>query len=245
MIHTSRNGPVTTVTLDRPERRNAVNLETLVELRAAIDQASDDGTRVLVLCGAGGTFCAGADLTGVEGPGFAAALTGVLTGLTELPAVTLAAVQGAALGAGTQLAIACDLRMAAPDAFFGIPASRLGLMVDAWTVQRLALLVGGSVAREMLLAAENLTADHAQALGLVHRTGGVDDALAWADRLAALAPLSVAGHKLALERLSGGTVPAVADADIEAAFRRVWASEDAQEGPAAFLAKRPPAFKGR
>lgn len=242
MIHASRNGPVTTVTLDRPERRNAVDLATLDELRAAIDQARAEGTRVLVLCGAGGTFCAGADLTGVEGQGFAAALTGVLAGLTELPAVTLAAVQGAALGAGTQLAIACDLRVAAPDAFFGIPASRLGLMVDAWTVQRLALLVGGSVARAVLLAAEHLTADHAQTLGLVHRIGGVDDALAWADRLAALAPLSVAGHKLALERLSPA---APADADVEAAFQRVWTSEDAQEGPAAFLAKRPPAFKGR
>ena len=198
---------------------------------------------MLVLCGASGTFCAGADLTGVEGPGFAAALTRRADRADRAArAITLAAVHGAALGAGTQLAIACDLRVAATDAFFGIPASRLGLMVDAWTIQRLALLVGGSAARAMLLAAEHLSAEQAHALGsgASHRRRGRRRSRG-PTRLAALAPLSVAGHKLALERM----FPLVAaDEEVQAAFEQVWTSEDAQEGPAAFLAKRPPEFKG-
>jgi len=242
VIHVSSEADVTVVTLDRPERRNAVDLETLLELRGVIDGVAADRSRVLVLTGARGTFCAGADLTGVEGRDFGAALTAVLTGLTALRACTVAAVQGAALGAGTQLAVACDLRVASTDAFFGVPASRLGLMVDQWTVQRVALLVGGSAARAMLLAAEQVSAERALGLGLVHRIGGMEDALAWAQRIAALAPMSVAGHKLALERMFPPVPP---DADVLAAFQTVWASEDAREGPAAFLAKRPARFQGR
>ena len=125
----------------------------------------------------------------------------MLTGLTELPAATIASVQGAALGAGCQLAMACDLRVGTASACFGIPANRLGLMVDAWTVQRVAQLVGGSVARAMLLAAQTVSADEALTIGLLNRTGDLEEAKAWARSIAELAPLSVAGHKLALERL--------------------------------------------
>jgi enoyl-CoA hydratase len=225
------------VTIDRPERRNAVDLETLVELRAAIDDARERQVRVLVLNGAGGTFCAGADLTGVESDGFTAALRSVLSGLTELPAVTIAAVEGAALGAGTQLAAACDLRVAAPDARFGIPAARLGLMVDRWTVQRLVSLFGAGPARAILLAAATYTGEDAMRLGFVQRLGTVDDAIAWARAIAELAPLSVAGHKLVLEHPDD-------EAAIAEAITRAWHSADAYEGPKAFLEKRKPWFTG-
>jgi enoyl-CoA hydratase len=214
-----------------------VDLETLVALRVAIDEARERQVRVLVLNGAGGTFCAGADLTGVESDGFFTALRSVLTGLGELPAVTIAAVEGAALGAGTQLAAACDLRVATPDARFGIPAARLGLMVDRWTVQRLVSLFGAGPTRAILLAAATYTGEDAMRLGFVQRLGTLDDALDWAKAIAELAPLSIAGHKLVLEHPDD-------EAAIAAALTRAWDSADAYEGPKAFLEKRKPWFTG-
>jgi enoyl-CoA hydratase len=237
VIHTDWRWGVGVVTIDRPERRNAVDHEALVALRAAIDEARDRSVRALVLTGASGTFCAGADLTGVEDEGFGQALRSVLLGLTDLPAATIAAVDGHALGAGTQLAVACDLRVATPTARFGVPAARLGLMVDRWTVQRVVSLVGGSTARAILLAAEIYTGEEAHRLGLVQRLGTVDDARDWATAIAEMAPLTVAGHKLVLEHPDD-------DEAVGAAFARAWASADAWEGRAAFLAKRKPWFTG-
>jgi len=241
-VHVERRGDeglITLVTLDRPERRNALDHATLDELRAAI--AGAVGARVLVLTGAAGHFCSGADLTGVEDEAFAAVLQQVLDALRDAPFPTLAAVDGAALGAGTQLAAACDLRVATASARFGIPAAKLGLMVNHWTVQRVALLAGPGPARAMLLAAEVLTGQEALGLGLVNRQGGLDEALAWAEEISALAPLTIAGHKLMLNRLEAS--PA-ADAEVAAAFSRAWRSADFAEGLAAFRERRRPAFRG-
>ncbi len=138
--------------------------------------------------------------------------------------------------------MACDLRVGTASAYFGIPANRLGLMVDAWTVQRVAQLVGGSVARAMLLAAQTVSADEAATIGLLNRTGDLEEAKAWARSIAELAPLSVAGHKLALERLQP---PGVADDVVSEVMRAVWSSSDAREGRAAFLEKRTARFLGR
>lgn len=242
MIHHEQRGAVALVTIDRPERRNAVDREALAGLEAAIaNAAADAATRVLVLTGAGGHFCAGADLTGLEDESFAATLRVVLQGLHDASFPTIAAVDGAALGAGTQLAIACDLRVATPAARFGIPAAKLGLMVDHWTVQRLALLAGHGPARSMLLAADVLSGDDAVRLGLAQRSGAIDEALAWATEIAALAPLTIRGHKIALNRLEAdvGSDPAVAEA-----FTRAWGSADLREGLAAFHERRSPAFRG-
>jgi enoyl-CoA hydratase len=241
VIAVDERGPVSVVTLDRPERRNAVDGRALADLSAALDGAVARRARVLVLTGAGGHFSAGADLKALEDERFATTLRTVLDGLAAAPLCTIAAVEGAALGAGTQLAIACDLRVATPTARFGVPAARLGLMVDAPTVQRLAALVGGSVARAVLLAAEVLDGETAHRVGLVARLGDLDAALAWADEIAALAPLTVAGHKLALERL---TPRLPEDPEVAAAFRRAWASADLAEGRAAFAERRPPRFRG-
>jgi enoyl-CoA hydratase len=159
-----------------------------------------------------------------------------------VPIPVIAAVQGAALGAGTQLAIACDLRVVAPTARFGIPAAKLGLMVDHWTVQRLALLAGAGPARAMLLAAEELDADAALRLGLAQRAGDLSAAEAWAAEIAALAPLTIAGHKLALNRLEAALA---GHDDVADAHRRAWASADVTEGMAAFQERRQPRFEGR
>ena len=234
MIHTETRGHVAVVTIDRPERRNAVDHATLDALAAALDGCGD-GVRALVLTGAAGHFCAGADLGGIEDGSFTALLRSVLDRLRLSPFVTIAAADGAALGAGTQLAIACDLRVATAQASFGIPAGRLGLAVDGWTVERLALLAGHGPARAMLLAADVLTGAEAHRLGLVQRVGPLDDALAWARDIAALAPLTLRAHKAALEGLP----------DAPAARERAWASEDLREGLAAFRERRRPVFNAR
>jgi enoyl-CoA hydratase len=234
----SRSEHVRVVTIDRPERRNALDHETLDALRDAVVAAD---VRVLVLRGVAGHFCSGADLTGVEDQSFARLLRGLLTALRDAPFPVVAAVEGAALGAGTQLAIACDLRTATPDASFGIPAARLGLMVDHWTVARLAREAGAGPARAMLLAAEVLTGADAHRLGLAQRLCTPDEALDWADEIAGRAPLTIAGHKLMLNRVDAD--PA-ADDDVAAAFSAAWASEDFREGLTAFRERRAPEFRG-
>jgi enoyl-CoA hydratase len=228
---------VVIVTLDRPDRRNAVDLDTLLQLQQAQQTARDGGARVLVLTGAPPAFCAGADLAGVESERFAAELARTLVGLTELPFLTLAAIDGPALGAGAQLASACDLRVATAPSRIGVPAARLGLAVDVWTVRRMTAQLGSSIARGMLLAAQTWNAEQLNESGFIHRIGDLKHALHFAEELAALAPLTIAAHKAMLE-------DAPAD-QAEAARRAAWASADAVEGREAFLAKRPPRFSGR
>lgn len=243
--HVDVHGPdeaITVITLDRPERRNALDHATLGELIDALEAAKRRATRVLVLTGAGGHFCAGADLTGVEDAQFATYLQRVLDALRSASFPTIAAIEGAALGAGTQLAVACDLRVATDDASFGIPAAKLGLMVNHWTVQRVEMLFGPSMARAILLAAEVVKGVDARRLGVVNREGALPEALAWAEQIAALAPLTVAGHKLMLTKLEE---PPAVDADVAAAFNRAWESEDFAEGLDAFRNRRSPTFKGR
>jgi enoyl-CoA hydratase len=237
-LHEERHGDVALLTIDRQDRRNAVDHDTLDALARAVRVAVDDHARVIVLTGAGGHFCAGADLTGLEDAGFATVLRGVLDLLSSVPVVTMAAVDGAALGAGTQLASFCDLRVATSAARFGIPAAKLGLMVDARTVERVVALAGAGPARAMLLAAEVVDGESAHRLGLVQRLGDLDVAMAWAAEIAGLAPLTIAGHKLTLER--GTDDPLVAEA-----FATAWSSADLVEGRAAFHERRPPRFEGR
>lgn len=239
-IDARAHGAVSLLTINRPERRNALNLDACVQLTDALADAIDAGARAVVLTGADGHFCAGADLSGVEGDDFRAALRVLLERLTTVPVPVIAAVEGAALGAGVQLAVASDLRIATPDARFGVPAAKLGLMVDHWTVQRVASLTGLAAAQAMLLTAEEVSGHRAAEIGLVHRLGSLDDALEWAERVATLAPLSQAGHKLALNRLH----PDIDDADVTAALRRAWSSADVAEGMAAFRERRPPHFRG-
>lgn len=209
--------------------------------RAAVDVA----VRCVVITGTPPGFCAGADLRGVRDEEFAEVLQAVLSGFTELPIPVIAAIDGPALGAGTQIAMACDLRMATPTSRFGIPAARLGLVIDQRTVDRLVREVGWPMARAMLLAAEVVDAERLYALGAVHRLGGLDGALAWAAEIAELAPLSIAGHKLALERNTAHGPGGPGDAEVERARHTALASDDAEEGRRAFLDKRPARFTGR
>jgi enoyl-CoA hydratase len=226
---------IVVATLDRPERRNAVDLPTLTALLAAFDELDD--ALALVLTGAPPAFCAGADLTGVEEGEFVAALRAVLDAFVNSPVPTVAAVDGAALGAGTQLASVCDLRVATEGSEFGVPAARLGLVVDQPTVDRLVAEFGAPTARAMLIAAERFDARRLYQTGGVHRIGDLDAAIEWAFELASLAPLTIAAHKVALRPGDHGD-------EFDTARRRAWVSSDAVEGRTAFLEKRTPRFTG-
>ncbi|MGA0878003.1 MAG: enoyl-CoA hydratase-related protein [Ilumatobacteraceae bacterium] len=231
------------VVLDRPDKRNAVDLTMLRALSAVLADVKRRESRVMVLLGAGSAFCSGADLEGVELGEFTETLSSVLAELAALPCLTMAAIEGPALGAGMQLAAACDLRMATAESPIGVPAVKLGLAVDAWTVERIGQEAGWGTARVVLLTGEALRADSMLG-GFVHRlapAGGIRVAAQeWAMHLSALAPLSVRAHKLALAHRRGESVDAV-----EAARLAAWASDDAVEGRRAFRERRRPRFFGR
>jgi enoyl-CoA hydratase/carnithine racemase len=229
---------VWTITLDRPERRNAVDHATLRSLLDA--QLRVAGARVVVLTGAPPAFCAGADLNGVKDDAFASDLALVLRGFTEMSAPVIAAIDGPALGAGAQLAAVCDLRVATADSVVGVPAAKLGLVIDHWTIDRIRSEFGAATARGMLLAAELYSGERLYHSGAVHRLGDLADALAWAGRIAALAPLSNAGHKLGLNGAGAND-----DDSFATARERAWSSADAREGREAFLDKRRATFRGR
>ena len=239
MLGVTTDGPVAILELQREDRRNALNLELCLAIRGAAEGAVDGGARVIVITGAGSAFCSGADLDGVYGPEFLEALYGMLHRLTELPVPVIAAVNGPAIGAGTQLALASDLRVADESAKFAVPTARNGMAVDAWTIRTLGKLAGNGPARRLMLAAESLDRDAAIACGLVDRSGTPADAIAWAHEIAKLAPLALAHNKLVLNGSSDD------DAAIEASFAAVWASEDVKEAATARAEKRTPNFEGR
>ncbi len=242
MLRVERNDRIELITLDRPERRNALDHDSILELIEAqerVSSASLDEVRVVVLTGTPPAFCAGADLTGVEEGRFATDLGRMLRNFGSLRVPVIASVDGPALGAGTQLVVACDLRIATPDSVLGVPAAKLGLVVDHWTVRRVESEFSPPIARAMLVAAETYTAADLHRVGGIHRLGDLDDALEWATRLTSLAPLTMHAHKVALESESTG-----ADAEFESLRTAAWASNDAEEGRTAFLDKRRPDFTG-
>ncbi|WP_039795193.1 enoyl-CoA hydratase [Nocardia araoensis] len=242
MLGVSRDGDVVTIELQREERRNALNHELVTLLREAVLAAVADQARVIVLTGRGPVFSAGADLSGVYSGDFLSGLLDMLHAIESAPVPVISAINGAAIGAGVQLALASDLRVIAPEAYIAVPAAKLGITVDRWTVRRLAALIGGGPARTVLLGAEQISADDAYAFGFANRIGTVADAQAWAKHIAALAPLSLRHMKLVLND-DGTRDPETAQQ--RAALEAAWTSEDAKEGRLARQEKRPAKFVGR
>jgi len=252
VIRFERRGFVGLATIDRQERRNALNAGLCEELQGHLEREPD--LRAFVLTGAGSAFCSGADLVtrfSAEGDAptdtFRPAFERVLDAIVEYRAPVIAAINGPAIGAGMQLAVACDVRVAALGARLAIPGGKLGIHLSARNIWRLAHLVGQGPARDFLLAGRNVDADEASRLGLVQYVSqdAVGAALALAGEIASYAPLTVQGHKRALNLVAEEQWLSLSvQREMAALEERAFASEDLQEGMNAFAEKRTPRFKG-
>lgn len=250
-VLSERRGQVLAITINRPDQRNAVNLAVAEGIAAALDDLdADPELRVGVVTGAGGTFCAGMDLKGFvrgESPfhpdrGFA----GIAQRSARKPLI--AAVEGYALAGGFEVALACDLVVAAEDAHFGIPEVKRGLVAAAGGLFRLPRRIPRHIAMELALTGDPVPAARAAELGLVSRVtppgGALDGALELAGRIAANGPLAVLASKEVIRRAE--------DWSEEEAWRLqgeitgpVFSSADAQEGARAFAEKRAPNWRGQ
>ena len=251
-----RDGAVAIITINRPKVLNALNTQTMDELRRTILALKhDDGVRAVILTGAGEkSFVAGADINelAVQTPagGREHALRGqhVLDLIENMGKPVVAAVNGFALGGGCELAMACTLRIASDTARFGQPEINLGIIPGYAGTQRLARLTGAGRALELLLTGDHVTAQEAHRLGLVNRVVPAADLMSEARKLAAAlaskAPLAV---RYIMDAVNKGSQMTLPEAQVFEAtlFGLVASTEDMREGTRAFLEKRKPGFKGK
>ncbi|MCU1365007.1 MAG: enoyl-CoA hydratase [Ilumatobacteraceae bacterium] len=242
------------LTLDRAERLNAIGSDTVALLHQALDTIeADESLRAVVVTGAGRAFSAGADIAeldtlrdGSEFGAFVNALTDVFARLAACATPSIAAVNGLALGGGFELALACDLRLAAPKARFGVPEVKLGLLPGAAGTQRLARLLPTAVAKYLLMTGEPLSVDAALGFGLINAVH--DDVLAaaldLARTLAAGPPRALAAAKHLVDT---GVESTLADGIVleRRTVSALFDTADRVEGLAAFVGKRSPVFTGR
>jgi enoyl-CoA hydratase len=246
---------VALVTINRPEALNAMDVALLAELREVIDRVeSDDEVRVLVITGAGKAFVAGANIAHMRGlsPEEAKAWSelgqSTVGRLENMKKPVIAAINGYALGGGTELALACDIRVASDKAVFGQPEVKLGMIAGFGGTQRLPRLVGSGRATEMLLTGDHYSAEAAYQMGLVNEIVPADELLDFcldlAKRIAARGPRAV--------RLSKQAVNQGRDLELETALRletelysAVFSTDEPREGCGAFLEKREPKWTSR
>ncbi|MEV8615082.1 crotonase/enoyl-CoA hydratase family protein [Amycolatopsis sp. NPDC051373] len=250
-VHTEERDGIFVITIDRPEARNAIDGATARALATAVDQLdARDDLMVGVLTGTGSVFSAGMDLTA-----FAAGDTPVLPGRgfagitrAQIKTPLIAAVEGYALGGGTEMALACDMIVAARNATFGQPEVHYGLVPPEGGIVRLPERIPRNIAVELLLTGEPLPAERAERLGLVNQLSeagqALDRALELAARIAHNAPLAVAAVKRVVnERTAFRDQDAFPEQD--QIVSPVLASQDAREGARAFAEKRAPHWQGR
>jgi enoyl-CoA hydratase/carnithine racemase len=251
LILTERDGGVGWIVLNRPAKRNALNLAMRAALDLALsDLAADDAVRVVVLTGAGTAFCAGVDLTDSpagHGHPLAQQSRPVAHALASFAKPVIAAVNGPAAGGGMELALACDVRIAARGARFSLPEVGIGSLPGSGGTQRLMRAIQPAVAARMLLSGDPLSAEEALEAGLisdlVDRAELTEFTAGLAGRIAGNAPLSLRAMKQCL--LAAREVPLSAGLELE---RSLWtllaATQDRQEGRAAFRERRPARFTG-
>lgn len=249
-----RDGVIAELTIQRADKLNALDRETLLELRAAIGELAREPARVVLLASAGErVFVSGADIAAMsqmsveEARAFSQLGHETFDALEALPSLVLAVVQGAALGGGCELLLACDLAIAGEKARFGQPETNLGLIPGFGGCSRLLRRVGVGLARELVYSGRLVAADEAQRVGLVQRVAPQAElraaARAWAEELAARPPLAIARAKAALAAAETSDARSAARVEIEA-FASLFAAADTREGLGAFLEKRAAVFRG-
>lgn len=255
VLSTSIGNGIVLITLNRPEAANALSIKMLEQLRDAVAACKfDRSVRCIVITGAGEkAFCAGADLKERAGMDMnqvrrtVALIRETINELEALPQPVIAAVNGAAFGGGTELALACDLRIASETATFALTETSLGIIPGAGGTQRLPRLIGKGRAKELIFTARKIGAEEAKDMGLVEYVTPpeslIDKALEIAGRIARNSPVAVAQAKFAIDKgfdanLSTGL------AIEHNAYEVTMPTKDRLEGLEAFKNKRPPIFKG-
>ena len=248
-----RDAPIAVVRISRPEVRNALNVQVMDELVAALESLDDDeSVRAIVLTGDERAFAAGADITGfVEATPISMmeqGLTARWERITRVQTPLIAAVSGYALGGGCELAMVCDIIVASETAQFGQPEVNLGIIPGAGGTQRLTRAAGKYRAMDLILTGRRFSAQEAKEIGLAARVfpkeSWLDDAKALAREIAAKPPLAVRLALEAIDLVANSTLDAGLEFERKA-FYLLFASEDKNEGTRAFVDKRKPAFKGR
>lgn len=247
---------IATLILNRPESLNAISRDLAADLLAACDHlASQTGIRAVIVTGAGErAFCAGADLkerrglNGAERTAHTVAIEAAAEALAALPMPTIAAIRGYALAGGAELAIACDLRVAASNSVMGFPEVKIGIFPGAGGVLRLPRIVGSGAVRDLLFSGRQIEAAEAHRIGLIDRLTAPEEvipaAMEMAGTIAATAPLAVRAVKQALFQIDG--LPyAEARQRVNALRATLDPTADYEEGLRAFAERRPPRFTGR
>lgn len=253
LVQVADAGAVRTLTVNRPQQHNALNLASLAVLRRAIDDCmATPSVRAIVITGAGErAFIAGADIAGMvdaspqQAAVFSQAAAAVNDRLVQCPKPVIAAINGYCLGAGLELALACDIRVASTTAVFGLPEIRLGIIPGGGGTVRLARLIGSGPARAMCLSGSNLSAVRALELGLVTDVVDCADLKAAAQKvagtLAAFGTIALSELKSVLNRVEDSDF-ATAEVLERKAFCLCFTISDQREGMKAFLEKRKPNF---